>query len=182
MTRGAWAAGVLTLALLAGCGKKTEEAKAPEAAGEAPARLAAPTPAPGLWNFTISSQGMEQTFKLCLDVATSKRMSPSGQVSSADVCKQTSARARPGGGWDFTSSCDMGDAGHMDTVSTVSGDMASKFQSKSTITTTGAKLAESNGVVETNLSAELLGACPPDFGPGDMELPGGQRMNITQAG
>ena len=111
-----------------------------------------------------------------------RKKAAGGQVSSADVCRATSAKARPGGGWDFTSSCDMGDAGHMDTVSAVTGDMWTRFQTTSTVTTTGAKVAESNGTLQTTLSAERLGDCPADFAPGDMELPGGQRMNIAQAG
>ena len=73
-----------TLTLLAGCGKKAEEAKAPDAAAApaaaAPAQVAAPSPAPGLW--TMSGKDGAQTFKISTS-PPARRWRPAARSPSA---------------------------------------------------------------------------------------------------
>jgi len=176
MTRAAWMAGALAMALLAGCDEAPEKPAEPAK----PAAPALPERKPGLWNQTVSMGGMSQTFKICLDVATGKKLSMFGQQTSETACARTSMTPRIGGGWDFSSSCDMGSGGQIETKGVATGDLTSKYDVKATSVTTGAAEAQANGTFEMTMSAAWAGACPPDYKPGDMELPGGMRMNISQ--
>ena len=187
MSRNAMTAGALGLALLAACNKPAEKAGEAPAGPSAAAPNAAATPVmperkPGLWNLTVSGAGMTQTFKICLDVATNKKLSITGGQTSDDVCKQTKMGRTPDGAWEFASSCDMGAAGHIETTGVATGDLTSKYQSKAVQVTTGAKDPAQNGTTQSAMSAEWVGPCPADFAPGDLELPGGQRMNLSAMG
>lgn len=187
MKMGAWIAGAAALALLAGCNKAEEKAaNAPEAGKEAvaaaPAETAMPARKAGLWNQTIATGDMTQTMKLCLDVATAEKISAFGQQTSQDVCSEQQMTKRLDGGWDFASTCDMGPQGKIVSKGTATGDFTSKYQVKATSTTTGATMAQANGTHEMTMTAEWVGPCPAGMKPGDLELPGGMRMNITQMG
>ena len=183
MSRIAQIAGAAALVLLAACGKaRDEKAKAPEKPAAAPAAPSQPQRRAGLWTQTVASGGMTQTFRICLDVATAKQLSVLGQQTSDAACSKTSMTPAAGGGWDFSSSCDMGSAGHIESRGVATGDLATNYQVHAVSVTTGASAPSANGKTQMTMSAKWTGPCPADFAPGDMELPGGLRMNIAQAG
>lgn len=177
----------LSLALaggvLAGCQKSEDEAKtgeAPQASIAAPAApAAAPKRKPGLWAQTVSTGGMTQTSKICLDEATESRMTAWGQQMSDGMCARNVITPTPGG-WSFESDCDMGQGGKSVTKGTATGDFNSKYVIKATTTTTGSSMPQANGAHEMEMTAVWEGPCPAGMKPGDMSLPGGMTINMNQ--
>lgn len=180
---GAGLGALLGAGLLAGCQKSDEAAKTGEAAqASATAPNVAATPPkrkPGLWAQTVSTAGMTQTTKLCLDEATEARMTAWGQQVSEGMCAKN-AITPAAGGWAFESECDMGQAGKTVTKGTATGDFNSRYVIKATSTTTGASMAQANGAHEMEMTAAWEGPCPAGMKPGDMSLPGGMTINLDQ--
>ena len=170
------------LLVLAACQKKTDSTAA---VGEAPVASASaamtnpPKRKPGLWNQTISTGDMTQTMKLCLDEATEAKMTVWGQQATKNVCAKNIVTPAVGGGWSFVSECDMGEAGKIATTGKATGDFNSKYMIKATSVTTGSSMAHSNGTQEMQMTGTWEGACPASMKPGDMTLPNGMTMNIT---
>ena len=50
-----------------------------------------------------------------------------------------------------------------------------------TSTTTGGPLPQANGVHKIAIEATWQGPCPADMKPGDMEMPGGMKINMNDA-
>jgi hypothetical protein len=169
---------------LAACGQKAETAKGAE--GASPASAAAPAvpagpPArkPGLWVQTISTGDMTQTTRICLDEATDKAMSLVGSQMSDEICSKHEVTP-VAGGYRFSSVCAAGDGtGTTTTEGSATGDFNSKYKVEAQSTITGANAPQMNGARKMTVEAEWQGPCPADFKPGDMELPGGMKMNIA---
>jgi hypothetical protein len=170
------------LLALAACQKKSETAAVgdtPSAAATAPAAsLGPPKRKPGLWTQTVSSDGMTQTMKLCLDEATEAKMTVWGQQASKDICEKNTVTPTAGG-WTFVSACDMGQAGKVTTTGKATGDFNSKYVIKATSVTTGSSMAQTNGTHEMEMTGTWEGACPANMKPGDMTLPNGMTMNLN---
>lgn len=168
---------------VAACSKKTEETAtgdgAPAAANAPAGPIAPPKRKPGLWVQTISTAGMNQETKLCLDEATEAKMTLWGQAMGQDMCSKNQITPAPGG-WKLESECDFGEAGKNVTTGTITGDFNSRYVMKMTTTTTGAKMVQANTTQEMEMTGAWQGACPADMKPGDMLLPGGMKMNINQ--
>lgn len=172
------------LLALAACQKKTESpaaatGEAPVAAANAPAATVTPPKRkPGLWSQTVSTSGMTQTMKLCLDAATEEKMTVWGQQAGEDVCAKNQITPTAGG-WSFVSECDMGSAGKVVTTGTTTGDFGSKYVVKAKSVTTGASMAQANGTHEMEMTGTWEGACPANMKPGDMTLPNGMTLNLN---
>jgi hypothetical protein len=181
------------LLALAACSKKTETAAtgttAPataaatvtaEAAPAAPA--APPSRKAGLWEQKISTDKMSQTMKMCLDAAADQKMkwwgsqAPSGKSG----CAQQSVTPHLGGGWDFHAVCAMGESGTITSDGSATGDFSSHYKVEVTSVTSGSPIAQANGPHKTSIEATWTGPCPADMKPGDMELPGGMRINTLE--
>jgi hypothetical protein len=182
----------LALALVA-CGKKDEAGKAsagaaPAATAAAPAKAPATSPAamphrkPGLWEQKVTTSGFSQTTRLCLDAATEAKMSVWGAQTSKDRCQKTSIDRKLDGSWTFASVCDMGSGGKTSTEGAITGDFASSYHLTANSKTEGAQAAQMNGPHAMTMDATWQGPCPAGFKPGDMELPGGMKINIAEAG
>lgn len=171
-----------SLLALAACQKKPEAAAtgdAPAVSASAPAgNVSPPRRKPGLWSQTVSTGGMTQTMKLCLDEATEARMTVWGQQASKDICAKNQVTPAPGG-WTFVSECDMGEAGKVVTTGQATGDFNAKYVIKATSVTTGSSMAQSNGTHEMEMTGTWEGACPANMKPGDMTLPNGMTMNLN---
>lgn len=171
------------LLALAACQKKPDSAaavgEAKTAAASAPAGpVSPPKRKPGLWSQTVSTAGMTQTMKLCLDEATEAKMTVWGQQASKDICARNQVTPTPGG-WTFVSECDMGQAGKVTTTGQATGDFNSKYQIKATSVTTGSTMAQANGSHEMVMTGTWEGACPANMKPGDMTMPNGMTMNLN---
>ena len=175
-----------TLAALAGCGEKptekTEAAGGAKPAASAPASLAQaawPKRKPGLWTqtMTLKEQGFSRDFRYCIDAASDEKLGLDSQGANAQCTKGQPARTADGG-WTITSACDMGPAGQTQSTIQVSGDFDSRYVMEIATTTTGAAQPAMNGQHRMTMTAEWSGACPEGWVGGDVEMPGGMRMNL----
>ena len=168
--------------VLAACQKKSEEAAktgeaAPAAAAAAPA--GPPKLKAGFWTQKISSMGSTQEVRFCLDDATAAQMNLWGAQTSQEMCAKNVVTPIAGG-WSFESECDLGPSGKTVTKGTAIGDLGSSYVVKATSTTTGAAAAQMNGTREMQVNAVWAAQCPAGMKPGDMALPGGVTMNLSQ--
>jgi hypothetical protein len=177
------AAALLTLAA---CQKKPETAAtgtAAPATATAPAVSAGPlTPPPrkpGLWTQTVSMAQMQQTTKLCLDAATDKQMAWWGSQAAKSTCPEQTITQHLGGGWDFHSVCKSAAGGTTTSSGTATGDFGSHYKVEATSTTTGGPMPQANGEHKMSIEATWQGPCPADMKPGDMEMPGGMKINMN---
>jgi hypothetical protein len=137
-----------------------------------------PERAPGLWEQKVATNGMTQVSQICLDKAVEQRFSVWGQQAGKSACNETQIRPRGGGGWDFASTCDLGDGGKTATKGAVTGDFARAYKVSAESTVTGARAPQMNGTHTMTLEASWRGACPAGMAPGDMLLPGGMKINM----
>jgi hypothetical protein len=185
---GILAAGVL--ATLAGCGEKpatkTEAGGAAKPAASAPASLGSdggpaswPKRKPGLWTqtMTLKEQGFSRSFRFCVDEATDEKLGLYSDTAG-DQCAKGQMTRTAGGGWRVTSTCDMGTAGRTQSTINVTGDFGGRYVMEIDSTTTGAAQPAMNGQHKMTMTAEWSGACPAGWAGGDMEMPGGRRMNL----
>jgi len=93
-------------------------------------------------------------------------------------CEQKSMTRNADGSWTIVSACDMGAGGKSDSTVHVSGDFESRYLMDITSTTTGAPQPAMNGVHKMSMTAEWSGACPAGWSGGDVEMPGGRRINL----
>lgn len=191
MVRIGWmAAAALGALSLAACGKKTAETSPAPAAGQtraqaaatrpsaptAPAAAARPKRKAGLWEQTVEFGKMSQTSRICLDEATDEKMGLEGRPGS-NPCSENKVTGRPGGGFEFASVCDLGEGGKVASHGVASGDFGSAYKVEVESTTTGAAAAQMNGVRKFSVVARWRGPCPAGMAPGEIELPGGMRIN-----
>jgi hypothetical protein len=174
------------LAALAGCGEKpatkTEAGGAAKPAASAPSPLTAagwPKRKPGLWTQTvkIKDRDFSPSFRFCIDAATDAKLGLDSQGMDTRCTKGQMTRTADGG-WTVTSACDMGPAGKAQSTVRVSGDFNSRYLMEIDSVTTGATQAAMNGQHKMTITAEWSGACPADWAAGDVEMPGGRRMNL----
>jgi hypothetical protein len=182
MRSGIWI-GAAALLALGACSKKPETpgggptAAAPEAA-KPMAAVKMPERRAGLWEQTMTAEKINQVTRLCLDETVGKRLSAFGQQVSKNPCEKNSVTPRLGGGWEFTSVCDLGAAGHIESHGVATGDLGAHYVVDITSTTTGASMPQANGEHKMKLEAAWKGACPADMRPGDMSMPGGMKINM----
>jgi hypothetical protein len=195
MKRAIGIAAVSVLALAA-CGKKTDTAASAGANGTAATAVASAPAAPqappsrksGLWTQTITSDAMNrtmnQTMKMCLDAAADQKMKfwGSSQAGKSTDCTEQRVTPHLGGGWDFHSVCQMGESGTITSDGSATGDFNSHYKVEVTAVTAGSPMAQANGTHKMSIEATWNGPCPADMKPGDMELPGGMRINATTGG
>ena len=174
--------------LLAASDKKPADTpKAPAAPGSGPAQTgSAPAPTvmpqrtPGLWEQKITTAGMSQTTSICIDKTVEQRFSVWGQQADKNDCTQSQVTPRIGGGWNFASTCNMGETGVTTTKGEVTGDFAKAYKVSAQNTITGASTPQMNGTQQMTIDATWKGPCPAGVKPGDMLLPGGMKINMMQ--
>jgi hypothetical protein len=189
MRRAVWVSLAAALAI-AGCSKKADTGAATTAgatATAATATAAAPAGPParkaGLWEQTISTGSTQQTTRLCLDAAADQKMKWWGSQGrgAGSGCEQQSVTPHPGGGWDFHAVCAMGESGTVTSDGSATGDFGSHYKVAVTSVTTGSPMPQANGAFKTAIEATWIGPCPAGMKAGDMELPGGMRINVLDA-
>ena len=183
-------AAVLALAACSKGGDKTAAAGgqvAAPAAGEAAKPASAdlggspPSRKAGLWEQTMAFNGMKQTLKMCIDEATeqkahwwaTERRGRSGEVN----CPEQSFHRNLTGGWTIHSVCHEGNGMTVTSDGTASGDFGQSYHVEMTSVTTGSSIPEANGTHKMVMDGAWKGPCPAGMKGGDMELPGGMKMN-----
>jgi hypothetical protein len=122
---------------------------------------------------------MQQTTKLCLDEATDKQMAWWGSQAAKTTCPEQTITQHVGGGWGFHSVCKSAAGGTTTSSGTATGDFGSHYKVEATSTTTGGPMPEANGEHKVAIEATWQGPCPAGMKPGDMELPGGMKINMN---
>jgi len=173
--------------VLAGCSKPAnDETAAPAAPAEAPAAKTKSDPLPhrrpGLWEQRVSMGDFVQASRICIDPSVDQKVSWWGQQSTRDVCEKNLINRKIDGTWAFASVCDMGSGGKTTTAGVASGDFNSRYLIQAESSTVGAEAPQMNGTRKMTIEAAWQGACPSDFKPGDMEIPGGVRINLLDMG
>ncbi|MDP1616118.1 DUF3617 family protein [Phenylobacterium sp.] len=180
--------GLAVLALTA-CNRNGDGAQEPASEAAGPAEPgsaasdqatapAAPQRKPGLWEQRVSTEGMVQVSRICIDEALEQRLGWWGQQATTEGCEKNLVTRRADGGWQFSSVCDMGSGGKTTTSGVATGDFDTRYVVKAQSSTVGAEAPQMNGTREVNIESAWQGACPEGFRPGDMELPGGIRLNL----
>lgn len=143
-----------------------------------PAAPAAPQRRAGLWEQRLSTEGIVQVTRICIDDTLDERLSWWGQQATNESCEKNLVTRRTDGSWQFSSVCDMGTGGKTTTSGVASGDFSTRYVITGESSTVGAEAPQMNGTRSVNIESVWQGACPEGFRPGDMELPGGIRMNL----
>jgi hypothetical protein len=156
---------------LGGCGGEKDKTVA---AVPKPVRKA------GLWEETTTVPGAPmapQVLRLCTDPSVEATLPWWGGVAQAGGCTEVSGKHNPDGTWSFESRCDLGAAGKTGITGVGSGDFNSRYEVKIRTVTAGAAEPKMNGPQQLTNVFEWKGQCPADWSPGDVEVPGGLRMN-----
>jgi hypothetical protein len=194
MTRAILICGCAALALAA-CSKSQTTASTTEKSTSS-VNLAASAPATppsrkaGLWeqSMTLEQPSGEkhqiaQATKMCLDDASEAKMkwwATENRKGGAN-CSEQSISPKLGGGWSFHSVCDMGDGGKVVSDGEATGDFGSHYTVNVTSVTSGSSFAQSNGTHKIAIEASWKGPCPAGMKGGDIEMPGGMRINMVDA-
>jgi hypothetical protein len=130
-----------------------------------------PTRKPGLWEITTVREGRNVPIKQCVDTATDQAMQAnSGPVPQRSCSKRDVQRS--------------GDTTTIDSVCTVAGKTSThhtvikgSFDSGYTMTIT----TQGDGIVARTITmtAKWVGPCTADQKPGDMIMPNGTKINLT---
>jgi hypothetical protein len=147
---------------------------APDAAAvELPVRKA------GLWEMKMLRPGApapEMTMQHCTDETTDKAMSSSFSPASKDMCSKQDIQ-KTAAGYVTDSVCTVAGV-TMTTHSEIVGDFNSAYTVEATSHSQGGPAAVPRDST-TAIEAKWLGACKADQKPGDIMMPGGVKMNIT---
>jgi Protein of unknown function (DUF3617) len=131
---------------------------------------------PGLWEVNMIMDGVPPKLaKHCVDEKTDKQMQQMGQGMNPE-CKPGTQK-RDGNTYLFEQECKFGNS-VVATRSMTKGDFQSKFQTE--IDSRFTPPINGKATSKTVLDAKWAGACPSGWKPGDMELPGGIRMNVNE--
>jgi hypothetical protein len=126
---------------------------------------------------TLKAQGFTRSFRFCVDETSDEKMGLDTQADDKR-CQRKSMTRGMDGAWTVVSVCDMGPAGRTDSTIHVKGDFGVRYVMDVTSVTTGASQPAMNGEHRMDMTAEWSGACPAGWSGGDVEMPGGRRMNL----
>lgn len=193
MTRAILVCGCAALALSA-CSKKSDTAAtggtAPDAAvASAPGPVTPPTRKAGLWEQTMVSESapvgraMNQTLRMCVDDASEAKMKwwATENRKGGSTCAEQSVSRKLGGGWSFHSVCDVGDGGKVTADGEATGDFGSHYKVEIHSVMTGSPMAQANVSHKMTMEATWKGPCPAGMKGGDIEMPGGMKINTLDA-
>lgn len=135
----------------------------------------------GLWRWTVTGDAPAGVSRMCLDEAIQTRINVLGSQMSAGAC-QSSVSDRTASGWKIRSVCDhtASGGGRSVTEGVVTGDVGSRIVQDMTVTTTGAAAEQMNRVFRFKSEGVFEGPCPEGWTAGDLEIPGGMRVNMLQ--
>jgi len=143
-------------------------AAAPVQADELPIRKA------GLWETKNSTAGA--TTRLCVDAAFEKT---NGMLMmEKEMCSKLDIRKTANGYTVDAAECNVVAGMVVTSRSEISGDFNSAYTVTVTSRTQGGLAGKEISETITTIQAKWLGACPADWKPGDIELPGGKKINL----
>ena len=180
----------VALVCLAACNKHPAAGDAAASSGasvaSAPAAPAGPVTIqsiphrkPGLWSQTMTMSGAPSqmpSLKICVDEASEAKTSLLVQQNRDSKCGSPQLTRNLDGSITFTTHCDMGAVGKIDTSGTVKGDFNSAYTVDMTSTTTGGAAGVS-ATQHIALTATRVGDCAPGQTGGDIILANGMKLN-----
>lgn len=142
------------------------------------AEVTLPERQPGQWELIMAdAEGKRQmTMLQCTDAATDK-MFMGMAMGFKDMCKRYDL-TEDGGTYVIESDCTIGGM-HAVGRTVVEGDFQSAYKMVLYSTTKGTTVPKDPTMT---ITATRLGDCAADQKPGDIVMPGGQKMNVLQMG
>lgn len=136
-----------------------------------------PTRKAGLWEMTMSD-GKEQPVKTrqCIDEKTDRELQRIGQSMPGANCSKNSFR-KDGSQYIGESVCKMMSS-TITSRSVTTGDFNSKYRTEVESRYDPPFMGMHGD--KTVIESRYVGACPAGWKPGDMEVPGGRRVNLNQ--
>ena len=140
-----------------------------------------PARKPGLWEMKMTFEGRNmppQVMQQCIDAETDKLMSSMGGNMRNDMCSQQDVQ-QSGGTITVDSVCKIGSA-----TTTSHGVITGDFNRAYTVKVTskregGPAIPGLEATTNMTIEAKWAGPCKADQKPGDMIMPGGQKVNIV---
>ena len=139
---------------------------------------------PGLWQQTMTMDGAASPMpatQICVDAASEAKMTAFAQQISGAHCSPPALSRNLDGSMTMSESCDMGQAGKIDTTGDIKGDFNSSYTVVMHSKTTGSPVAAMNGDHTMTLAANWVGPCAPGQKGGDMVMANGMKMNALDA-
>jgi hypothetical protein len=138
-----------------------------------------PTRKPGLWEIRMldtATKAAGMTMQQCTDAATDKDLTSNLSPMAKQTCSRNDVR-KTAAGYMTDAVCTVNGMS-MTSHSDVTGDFNSAYTVQVTSKVSG---TPAGGPRETTMTVEAkwLGPCKPDQKPGDIVMPGGFKINIT---
>jgi len=138
-----------------------------------------PTRKPGLWEIRMldaATKAAGMTMQQCTDAATDKDLTSNLSPMAKQTCSKNDVK-KTAAGYMTDAVCTVNDMS-MTSHSDVTGDFNSAYTVQVTSKVSG---TSAGGPRETTMTVEAkwLGPCKPDQKPGDIVMPGGFKINIT---
>ena len=137
-----------------------------------------PTRKAGLWEMKMVRTGSpmpDMTMQHCTDATTDKAMGSTFSPMSKDMCSKNDIQ-KTATGYTTDSVCTAGGIS-VTSHSETTGDFNSAYTAKVTSHSEGGPSGPRDSTM--TVEAKWLGSCKADQKPGDIVMPGGFRMNIT---
>ena len=140
-----------------------------------------PSRKPGYWEIAIahgSKTAFSMTVHACIDAATDKAMMDAGSSAMEAMCSDREIK-REGDAWVWDTKCTMGPMKTNSHV-VITGDFQSAYQMEMTSDITGLSSSDkAEKTLTTQKGKWLSDACPEGVKPGDMKMPGGITVNVS---
>ena len=137
-----------------------------------------PSRKPGYWEISMAhgaKAALSTTVHACIDAATDKAMMDAGTSAMEAMCSEREIK-RQGDAWVWDTKCTMGPMKTSSHV-VITGDFQSSYQMKSPETSRGCQPLKKRQM--TQKAKWLSEACPNGVKPGDMQMPGGITINVS---
>lgn len=138
-----------------------------------------PTRKPGLWEIRMldtATKAAGMTMQQCTDAATDKDLTSNLSPMAKQTCSRNDVR-KTAAGYMTDAVCTVNGMS-MTSHSDVTGDFNSAYTVQVTSKVSGAPASVPQETTMT-VEAKWLGPCKPDQKPGDIVMPGGFKINIT---
>lgn len=132
----------------------------------------------GLWEMTMigeQTNGQPQTVTTCVERKSDTGLTSSFGGKIPKNCKPPTLK-KSAGAYVITSACKFSDS-NVNTVAILSGDMNSSYKIDRTSTYNPPNKGRKES--KQSISAKWVGACKSDQRPGDMIMPDGTKINIS---
>ena len=140
-----------------------------------------PQRAPGLWQITTSSAmgaapSPASVVQQCVDADSDQKLQQMGAGMSSQMKCEVNESRQQGDQYIGHVVCQMGPS-KMEVRSVTQGDFSKAYTMTSEASFTPAMAGMKSS--KSTMEAKWIGACKPDQKPGDVILPGGQKMNLV---